>query len=276
MRRAAEALHISQPPLSRKIKNLESRLGARLFVRHSQGLKLTPAGREILGIIEPLLLMCLETHAKLESFQGEEICAAGFTTAFEQGIFQPVIDALNGRFGNRARIKRASSIQLANDVGKGDLLLAWLALPMRKPGLEVVKIGYGEPLLAAIPETWNIAAKCIILADMSGKPFFWFPSQRNPDWHGRMGEVFRSQAFNPKIIEEPPEHDVLLARIAAGEGWTLLPASFAAIKRHGLNYVNVAGLPPLELGIICANEKGQSLARQFGACLAGHSKQAFK
>ncbi len=60
--RAAQRLFISQPPLTRHIRHLEAQLGVTLFQRHSKGLILTDAGKEVLEMIQPLLAL-RGTHA---------------------------------------------------------------------------------------------------------------------------------------------------------------------------------------------------------------------
>ncbi|MCU8664443.1 LysR family transcriptional regulator, partial [Klebsiella pneumoniae] len=63
--RAAQRLFISQPPLTRHIRHLEAQLGVTLFQRHSKGLILTDAGREVLEMIQPLLVLQERTLAAL-------------------------------------------------------------------------------------------------------------------------------------------------------------------------------------------------------------------
>lgn len=268
MRRAADLLNISQPPLSRKIKNLEDRLGVCLFIRRSYGLELTDAGKELLGIVQPLLTMQEDVQRKLDKFKKSETCVVGFTTAFEQSVYEPVIVALKSFYDrDKVIIKRASSVQLANDVIKGNVLAAWIALPINKPGLSTLNISYSEPLLAVIPENWQNFDTDIELCELNGMPFFWFSACRNPDWHERMSSVFRQLDFRPEYLDEPLEYEVLLARIAAGEGWALIPESFAAIQRKGIKYIRVHDLPSLEMGIIYGDKSGEILARKCGDAL---------
>lgn len=251
MRHAAELLHIAQPPLSRKIRQIEDNLGITLFKRHCRGLELTGEGREVLALIQPLLAHARELECKLNELAKNktEHYAIGLTTAFEQGIFNRLTQVLKSDFGDSLSITRASSPSLIRAIAKGGLLAAWVAIPIDIQGLALVRANYAEPLLVALPVAWKIAEKDLpSLRVLNDKPFFWFAKGRNPVWHAHMHGIFRQIGFKPKIIEEPEEHDVLLARIAAGEGFALMPSSFAEITREGVVFRNVGYLPPLELG----------------------------
>ena len=95
--RAAQRLFISQPPLTRHIRHLEAQLGVTLFQRHSKGLILTDAGREVLEMIQPLLALQERTLAALSELAAHspQALRLGVTTAFEQGIFAAVEAALS-------------------------------------------------------------------------------------------------------------------------------------------------------------------------------------
>lgn len=111
--------------------------------------------------------------------------------------------------------------------------------------------GCAEPLLAALPASWPEAGRSVLsLAALSGRPLFWFPRERNPAFFDFAKRIFALARFRPQYREEPAEHDVLLARIAAGEGMHLLPSSFAAIRREGVAFVSLeeAGLLRLTPG----------------------------
>ncbi|SXT75011.1 LysR family transcriptional regulator [Klebsiella pneumoniae] len=95
--RAAQRLFISQPPLTRHIRHLEAQLGVTLFQRHSKGLILTDAGKEVLEMIQPLLALQERTLAALSELavHSPQALRLGVTTAFEQGIFAAVEAALS-------------------------------------------------------------------------------------------------------------------------------------------------------------------------------------
>ena len=85
--RAAERLFMSQPPLSRHIRHLETQLGVTLFLRHTKGLILTDEGRRVLDIIRPLLALQDRTLTALSqlSAPAQQPLRLGLTTAFDSG-----------------------------------------------------------------------------------------------------------------------------------------------------------------------------------------------
>ncbi|HCD1365626.1 TPA: LysR family transcriptional regulator [Klebsiella variicola subsp. variicola] len=261
--RAAQRLFISQPPLTRHIRHLEAQLGVTLFQRHSKGLILTDAGREVLEIIRPMLALQARTLAALSelSVHSPQPLRLGLTTAFEQGIFAAVESALSDHT-RTLHITRHASPALAQQVRKGKLDAALVALPLNTEGLHLHPLPYQEPLIAALPVSWPEAARpALTLRALNHRPLFWFKRERNPDFFDYTRRIFDRAGYTPAYVEEPAEHDVLLARIARGEGMILLPASFSAIQRQGVVFCPVAegDSMPLSLGVVYAPHQAESV-----------------
>ena len=261
--RAAQRLFISQPPLTRHIRHLEAQLGVTLFQRHSKGLILTDAGREVLEMIRPLLVLQERTLAALRqlSAHSPQPLRLGLTTAFEQGIFAAVESALSDHT-RTLHITRHASPALAQQVRKGKLDAALVALPLNTEGLHLHPLPYQEPLIAALPASWPEAATpALTLRALNHRPLFWFKRERNPDFFDYTRRIFDRAGYTPAYVEEPAEHDVLLARIARGEGMILLPASFSAIQRQGVVFCPVAegDSMPLSLGVVYAPHQAESV-----------------
>lgn len=236
MSRAAQRLFMSQPPLSRHIRQLEERLGVTLFVRHTRGLTLTEEGARVLEIVCPLLALQEKTYAALDKLDLEKgpLLRIGLTTAFEQGAFTPLEDKLRAQVDS-LRIVRRDSLELVRQVQRGKLDAALVALPLEAGGLTVAPLDWQEPLIAALPAIWPEAESVSLsLLSLNSRPLFWFKRERNPAFFDFTRQRFQHAGYIPSCIEEPLEHDVLLARIANGEGLSLLPASFAAIQRQGV------------------------------------------
>lgn len=260
LRRAADRLCMTQPPLSRHMKRLEEMLGLTLFTRHSKGLTLTKEGLAVLRMARPVLAAQDDAGKRLRAL-GQDAArdnaplSIGLTTAFEQGIFAGFIrqmDALTGSPARPVRYVRQPSPQLARGVQRGKLDAALVALPLEIPGVRICPLPHAEPLLAALPAAWLAALplgsnNVVRLQSLSGKPLFWFKREANPAYFDHMRGIFAHVGFAPVYQEEPEEYDVLLARIAQGDGMGLLPRSFSAIGRQGLVFCPLAEAALLEL-----------------------------
>ncbi|MGU9868967.1 LysR family transcriptional regulator [Kluyvera ascorbata] len=236
MRRAADRLYMSQPPLSRHIRQLEERLGVTLFVRHSKGLTLTAEGLRVLEIIRPLLALQDKTYAALSQLALADAPSlrVGLTTAFEQGVFAS-LEAVLAAQVETLHVVRHGSPELVRQVRRGKLDAALVALPLETSGLSMTWLNRQEPLIAALPAQWpESEQERLTLSTLNGKPLFWFKRERNPAFFDFTRDIFRRAGYAPACLEEPLEHDVLLARIARGEGLSLFPASFSAIQRQGV------------------------------------------
>ncbi len=235
MRRAADRLYMSQPPLSRHIRQLEERLGVTLFVRHTKGLTLTTDGLRVLEIIRPLLAQQDETYMALSQLAQAEAPSLriGLTTAFEQGVFAS-LEAVLAAQVEVLHVVRHGSPELVRQVRRGKLDAALVALPLETPALSLTRLNRQEPLIAALPAQWPEAEQeRLTLSTLNGRPLFWFKRERNPAFFDFTRDIFRRVGYVPACLEEPLEHDVLLARIARGEGLSLFPASICRYSAPG-------------------------------------------
>ncbi|UTY58412.1 LysR family transcriptional regulator [Massilia sp. erpn] len=265
-RQAAEQLHMTQPPLSRAVRDLEQRLGARLFERDTQRVALTPAGTALLPLAQHILgLLDAAEDTVRKAVSGEaqrdagrdagrhpaQAAAAGragragqpaplprlrlgLTTSVESGLFRPFTDALAA--SALLDLHFDSSPRLVAALRNGRLDAAVIALPTRSHELDVLPLG-PQPMLAALPSAHPLARRRrLALGDLQGTPLFWFERARQPAFFDHCHKVFRRHRFAPVFLREPHDHHVLLGDIAAGRGVALLPASFAALRRKGVAY----------------------------------------
>ncbi|NVD98462.1 LysR family transcriptional regulator [Massilia sp. BJB1822] len=261
-RQAADQLHMTQPPLSRAVRELEQRLGARLFERDTQRVALTPAGaallplsQHILGLLdgaEDAVRAAANGNAQRDAGRhpaqtaaagctGQAVPAAarprlrlGLTTSVESGLFRPFTDALAA--SAVLDLHFDSSPRLVAALRNGRLDAAVIALPTRSHELDVLPLG-PQPMLAALPSAHPLARRRrLALRDLQDTPLFWFERARQPAFFDHCHKVFRRHRFAPAFLREPQDHHVLLGDIAAGRGIALLPASFAALRRKGVAY----------------------------------------
>ena len=151
--RAAERLHMSQPPLSSQIRQLEEDLGTELFIRGKRHLQLTPAGNLLLPRAQAILNLADSTRAELRTLKGEvsgrlriaivegraPFIAAGWITGFHRQYS-----------GVRFSLWNGSSDDALLQMEKGLSDLAIIAAPYDREHLEGI-LAAREPWVAIIP-----------------------------------------------------------------------------------------------------------------------------
>lgn len=233
-RRAAERLHITQPPLSRQIKLLEDSLGVALLSRDTQSVALTLAGTEAVTEFRQLLYTWESALTK--------VAAVGQSRGLERSVLRlglpwwanvTAVVALEKRLVREGLFEKFDSQmtngpECVNEIRAGRLDAAIVVLPLKCFELTVRTFG-ALPMLAAIPASSTIAKSKRISLDALNEldTFFMFKRESNPLMFDHLRARYEALEFKPKHVSYANDPTATFARIAAGIGATLLPASLA-------------------------------------------------
>ena len=243
--RAAEKLHIAQPPLSQQIQQLEREMGVMLFHRANRRVTLTAAGavfltetrRSLEGIAQAV-------QAAQRAARGEVgLLAVGFVASATYDILPALLSEYRSRFPDVELLlyEQNSAEQAAALADKR--INVGLARPSIEDAVLVVETVLREPFLAALPEAHPLASrKGLALRELANEPFILFPENPKPSYADAIKAVCARAGFSPQVVQEAREMQTALSLIAAGLGVTLVPASVQNVQRPGLVYRPLADL----------------------------------
>jgi DNA-binding transcriptional LysR family regulator len=230
--RAAERLHLSQPPVTRAIQQLERLLGTTLFDRTTRAVSLTPAGEALVAPARALLEASERAAAVVESVgQGEfgrvRIAFAGASTHVMVGRLArevrrryPGID-IELSSQNYAQPAMSRVLQGEMDIGLG----RWDFLPATIDSRLIAR----EQLVMAMPITHPLAgAASVRMAAFAGEPFVGLTAGASSVLNDRLVRLSHSVGFDADIVQFAPDSWTAVALVAAEIGVSLTLSTVAA------------------------------------------------
>ncbi len=247
--RAALRLHISQPPLSQQIRELESELGVRLFVRTSRSVRLTAAGAAFCDQVRQLFGQLERAVSQVQSIDRGEAgrLGVGFCAPAMEGPLPLRLKAFNQRFPSvQLDLQEARTPELIEALQLDRLDLGFVRLFQEHPdGLET-QLFFSEPYLLAVPEGHRLCVqKSVNIQDLDGEPVLMVPQGAYPKLYAAFETVFRNAEVRIRIAREVGSKQTMAALTVAGEGLCFLPASMRKFRREGLRLLPVSGEFPL-------------------------------
>lgn len=268
--RAAKRLNVAQPTLSRRIRLLEEQLGAELFDRGNQPIRLTAAGS---AFAEDARLALNHSRRALE--QGRRAArgelghlTVGAISWANNAVVPSALRAFRARAPTvslelyttspRAQVEGLHDRRL--DVG----FSAFARWMKGRPGLQVEPL-LEEPMVALVPQDHPLArGSSISLADLAAERLVVLADVATPGLVDKQVSVFHERGLSPVDVQDAHDPWALQALIAAGIGVGLHMASFSNVRHRGVAFVPLEGEPPTAtLYLLSRRGEDRELVRGF-------------
>lgn len=242
--RAAELLHITQPPLTQAIQQLERRLGTLLFERTRRSVALTPAGAALVEPVRQLLQQAaaLQTRAR-DAATGElGRVRLGFVSTVGFGPLPFWLRAFREQQPGIAieLIEATSDVQLKaferGEIDAGFLLHAPGLSPAAAVKLQRLSLGV-EPLVLALPDTAPWAKpRRLRSTDLLAQPLVIFPRSATPSVYDAVIAFYHHHGATPLIAQHATQMQTIVNLVSAGLGIALVPEAVTQLQRPGVLY----------------------------------------
>ncbi len=245
--RAAERLHIGQPPLSQQIQALEEEIGVQLLERSKRWVRLTPAGKSFLEDARKILALSEQAPQTARRASRGEIgeLRIGFTpsTPFTE-IFPVVINLFRRQFPQvTLSLREMPTMRQLAAIEERQLDLGFIRPTEVDVGKAIsLTILSNDPLLLVMPAKHRLAKRTSIpFKELAGESFVMYPHHAGTGLSRQVQRLCREAGFEPQIVQEAQEASTIIGLVAAGCGISILPESFRKIHLNGVAYRPMAG-----------------------------------
>ena len=263
--RAAQLLHMAQPPLSQQIKQLEEQLDTQLLVRTTRKVELTPAGELLLARARVLLLELeqLERDVRLVGQGATGVIRLGSTGSATFRLMPRLIEASAQQMPGLQLNVRGEMLtpQMTEALTEGRLDLAILRPPVSGQDIDYMLLERDQ-LAVVLPAGHPLAAQPELeLAALRHEKFICYPQ------YSAVNTVFieacRRAGFVPDVAQEVSETSTLLSFVAAGLGIGLLPMSQYFPHDTKLVFRPLRNAPSVDLAIAWKAGNPSALVQNF-------------
>ncbi|MEP0915148.1 LysR substrate-binding domain-containing protein [Leptolyngbya sp. GB1-A1] len=241
--RAAERLHMAQPPLSQQIRALEIELGVQLFERDKRPLQLTHAGQAFLKQVQLVLTQVEQaTQIAQQANRGETgHLAIGVNSTVTQSVLPNILNIFQTRFPQveliLCELDSQAQIQQLKDC---TIDCGFLNSPIQNnPDLNSLSI-LKEPLIVAIHQEHPLLShQRIPLKALSQEPFILPPSYIGQGLYHQVLNLCQENGFMPTVVQQARWLQTVLSLVAGRIGVALVPASMQNLQRAGVIYKDI-------------------------------------
>ncbi|WP_101842740.1 LysR family transcriptional regulator [Halobacillus sp. Marseille-P3879] len=226
--KAASTLHVSQPSLSKAVKQLEDELGVPLFYR-SKKVELTDAGKAVLvnaiNVLDAFHNLTSELSDIIELKKGE--IKIGIPPITGAAFFSKLISYYRDQHPQvKIRLSEVGSKMIKQGVEDGSLDIGLVCnVPVKNENLEVLEL-INDPLMLLVHNDNELAQQTKIdLTELDEESFILY--REDFSLHDRIIEECNSKGFNPNVVCHSSHRDFMIEMVEAKMGIALLPGEIA-------------------------------------------------
>ncbi|WP_201581467.1 LysR family transcriptional regulator [Psychrobacter glacincola] len=239
--KAAERLYISQPPLSRQIKQLEEEVGVMLIDRDNRPLKLTEAGE----FFYDHAVQILAKSDKLKSMtmrkaNFDNSISIGFVSSILYGILPKIIARFRACYPNiEIKLQELNSWEQTQALTEGKIDVGFGRMLFEDASIRRILLRE-ESLVVAVPKDHDLAkeqSRVVSLMDLTNEKLILYPTGPRPSFIDYVLELFESRNLKANYFTEVRELHVALGLVAAGEGLTIVPKTLEHLRSQEVIYI---------------------------------------
>ncbi|MNZ47726.1 HTH-type transcriptional regulator TfdS [compost metagenome] len=244
--RAAARLHISQPPLTRQIQQLEDELGVRLFTRTPRGMELTGAGELFLEEARNIRALVDQATERTQR-AGQGKLGRLDVAIFGSGILDTIPKVLLAFRNAYPEVKL-----VLHSMSKGEQIEALrqrridagfnrMLAPLPDLATQLVAT---ESLFLAVHESSPLAREAVVpFKALAEHPLIVFPTGARPNFVDKVMGLCQQMGFVPEVAQEVGDSVTGVALVAGGFGVCLVPQSASVLTFPGVVYLPISGAP---------------------------------
>jgi len=267
--RAALTLHVSQPALSRQIRDLEEEIGFPLLRRDAKSVHLTDAGRTFLGEARLVIERAEEAvrNARAVAVGGNGEIHVGYAPSPTVKILPKALRGFQAELPKvRVVLHDLSTEEMLSQLREGKLHVALVVQPTRAMlrGVCFEELARYPICLAVAPKHPLARLRAVTLAQAAQQPLIAYDRKEYPEYYDTMEKSFLTAHTRLRIAEEHDSVTSLIAAVESGRGVALVPSCLACMVGPRLKLLDLnPALDPIVVGAAWRKEATNPLVEKF-------------
>ncbi|HWM66085.1 MAG TPA: LysR substrate-binding domain-containing protein [Steroidobacteraceae bacterium] len=238
-RKAAEQLHMSTPPLSVQIRNLEREIGTDLLLRKGGRIELTDAGRVFLEKARQILADAQRSIILAQQAACGEIgrLSIGYNAVAESGVLPNIVPAFKKQWPEvHLDLHSLRTPQQVEALSRGALDLGFVCPPIATDAFDIQDLTR-QPFVAVLSSRHPLAsANTVSFAALSGQPLIMYSRTLDPHSFRQIEQHFLRAGAVMKVAYELETSQSMIALVAAENGCCIVPEYVSSLPRDGIVY----------------------------------------